>query len=267
MRLESSAAQALINEFKILLEGNHREQAYQAFLENHPQLIPREFIQNHGLHFDLVLRKLSLAKDYTTDFFYLAKSSADWYCVLVEIEKPHSRYFKDGSNNFHADFFTALSQVNRWRAWFQNTSNMEGFINGTIRPLRVPEGMTRNPCYIKYVLVHGRRSEYEKNEQRAALIRGQERDDFRIMSYDSLLEDLMNKSDAYVGIRKNEVYEILTPRFVSDNIFVWMDNSYLRISQTLKDQIEANRHRWFHHSMKGGMQMDRILPGLLVADV
>lgn len=266
MRLDPNTAKQLIKDFTILLDEKHKEQVYQTFLEEYPQLIPREFIQNHGLHFDLVLRKLSLARDYTTDFFYLAKSSADWHCVLVEIEKPHSQYFKDGTNDFHPDFTAALAQINRWRAWFENSSNKEGFINGTIRPLRVPPGMTRNPCFIKHVLVHGRRSEYESNEHRAALIRGQERDDFRIMSYDSLLEDIMNKGDAYIGIRKKEHYEIVSKRFVSDTLFVWMENSYLRVSQTLKDQIAENQHKWFHHSTKGGMAMEHLLPSLTVAN-
>jgi hypothetical protein len=172
MSLSVPEAKALTEEFLKLLDQDLDEQVYQSFMERSPQLVPREFVQNHGLHFDIVLRKLSLAKDYTTDFFYLAKSSADWHCVLVEIEKPHSKYFRSGSNEFHPNFQDALSQINRWRAWFDNASNKEAFINSTIRPLRVPEGMTRNPCYVKYVLVHGRRSEFEKNEQRSALIRG-----------------------------------------------------------------------------------------------
>lgn len=267
MRLDPAAAQKLIDEFSLLMDGGHPEQTYQSFIEKNPQLLPREFIQNHGLHFSTAIRKLSLASDYTTDFFYLAKSSADWHCVLVEIEKPHSQYFKEGSNDFHPQFISALAQINRWRAWFENRSNFEGFVNGTIRPLRVPEGMTRNPCYIKYVLVHGRRSEFDRNEQRAAMIRAQERDDFRIMSYDSLLEDLLSKSDLYVAIRKNEKYEITTSHFVNDTVFVWMDPSYLRVSQALRDDIEASQDKWFHASMKGGKAMEGILPKLLVADV
>src|SRR3989440_13023983 len=102
--------------FISLLDQQCDEQAYQDFIEKNTALVPREFIQNHGVHLDVVFRKLSLAADYTTDFFYLSKSSVDWNCILIEIEKPQSKYFKDdASTNFHPDFHTALEQINRWR--------------------------------------------------------------------------------------------------------------------------------------------------------
>lgn len=267
MHLEPSEADALREQFLALLDGAHEEQKYQSFIEAHPQFVPREFLQNHGMNLNFVLRKLSLARDFTSDFFYLAKSSADWHCVLVEIEKPQSQYFRTSSNEFHPDFVAALSQINRWRAWFDNRANFDGFVNGTIRPLRVPASMTSNPCFIKYVLVHGRRSEYERNEHRAALIRVQERDDFHILSFDSLAEDLQNKADAYIGVRKNDRFEVITSHYVDDKLFVWMDTSYLRVSQRLKADIEAKRSKWFTFSSKGVKAMEAILPTLVVADV
>lgn len=260
-------AKALSEEFIKLLDQNHDEQTYQSFMERNPQLVPREFIQNHGLHLDIVLRKLSLARDYTTDFFYLAKSSADWHCVLVEIEKPQSKYFCSKSNEFHMDFQRALSQINRWRAWFENSSNKNVFVDNTIGQLRVPVGMSRNPCYIKYVLVHGRRSEFEKSALRSSLIRAQEREDFKILSFDSLAEDIQKKSDLYIGVRKNEFIEIISDRFVSDSIFVWMDKSCLRIGQKLKDSALASGDKyWFQNQQGDGFAMDSIIPQLIVVD-
>jgi hypothetical protein len=254
---------ALTQSFEKLLDASLPEQKYQAFLEENPALIPREFVQNHGVHFNLVFRKLSLAKDYTTDFFYLAKSSADWHCILVEIEKPSSKYFKNGSSEFHPDFLKALAQINRWRAWFENLPNKEGFINGTIRPVRVPPKMTRNPCFIKYVLVHGRRDEYEDNEVRAGLIRGQERnDDFHILSYDSLIEDLHDRGDLYIAVRHNELIDIVSTRFVSEALFAWVDSSYIRIKDALKADILKNKDRWHHHSTKGSLLLEQVLPKL-----
>ena len=267
MSLPVQDAKALTDEFLLLLEQAHGEQIYQAFMERNPQFIPREFIQNHGLHLNIVIRKLSLAKDYTTDFFYLSKSSGDWHCVMVEIEKPHSKYFRSGSNDFHCDFLDALSQVDRWRAWFENASNKSAFVNSTIQPLRVPDGMTRNPCHIKYVLVHGRRSEFEKSEIRTALIRTQERDDFKILSFDSLAEDVSGKTDLYVGVRRNEFIDIVSHRFISDNIFVWVDTNHLRVSQALKDSIIAGGHKyWYRNQKSGEFFMEDIIPKLIVSD-
>jgi hypothetical protein len=48
------------------------EQVYQKYLEQNTRFIPREFVQNHGIHFDLILRKLAFGADYVSDFFYMS---------------------------------------------------------------------------------------------------------------------------------------------------------------------------------------------------
>jgi len=266
MRKQPQNPRELIDDFNRLLEQELPEQQYQEFIEQHSRLIPREFVQNHGIHFDLVLRKLSLAKDYTSDFFYLAKSSADWNCVLVEIEKPQSRFFKPGNAELHSDFVSALDQIHRWRAWFSDRANLEGFINGTLKMVRVPHGMTTNPCHIKYVLVMGRRSEFEDNSIRRNLIYAREQADFHILSYDSLIENLNAKRDLYIGIRKNEHIKIISERFVGESIFDTMPSEQLRINENLRQDILANRDRWYHFQRsKGGLVLvlDNVLPKIL----
>ena len=74
---------AAIESFRELIATTGKEQALQTHLEAHPRLIPQEFVQNHGLHFNLIFRKLRLAENWVTDFFYLAKSSGDWNEVFV----------------------------------------------------------------------------------------------------------------------------------------------------------------------------------------
>ena len=106
------------NEFLNLLEGDHKEQVYQAFLEKHTRFIPREFVQNHGIGVSLVLRKLSFGADYKSDFFFFSKSSDDWNAVFIEIEKPSSQFFRSNTNDFHPHFLSALQQINQWKAWF-----------------------------------------------------------------------------------------------------------------------------------------------------
>lgn len=259
MRTETAEIRKVRDDFAKLLDEAHPEQMYQKFMEDQTILIPREFVQNHGVHFDLVFRKLSLAKDYAPDFFYLSKSSADWNLVLVEIEKPQSRYFKDQSNNLHPDFLAGLDQIARWRAWFDNPANLSGFIDGTIASVRVPEAMRRNKCHIKYVLVHGRREEFEGNEIRRSLIRAREADDFHIISFDSLLESLHTKSPLYLCIRKNEHVEIVSKEFIDDSVFVWMDPSQLKITDELRDHIGKSKSQWRYSSLKGGMALDHVL--------
>lgn len=250
----------LKSRFMGLMGEAHPEQVYQDFIEQHTQLVPREFVQNHGVHFDLVFRKLHLASDYAPDFFYMSKSSADWNLVLIEIEKPQSRYFKNNSNDIHPDFLAALEQINRWKAWFETGGNFEGFVNGTLGEIRTPMGY--NKCHIKYVLVHGRRDEFEGSNLRKSLIRARESADFKILSFDSLLESLHTKYPLYVCARKNEYLDILSKQFVSDQIFTYLDPSLVRINDELRADILTSRGRWQIISLQGGFEIERKLPSV-----
>lgn len=246
MKLESFDVQKLSRhlekEFLALVDERHPEQTYQDFIERNTRLVPREFVQNHGVHFNLVLRKLPLGADYKTDFCYLSKSSDDWNCILVELEKPGSQFFKKDSNEFHLDFVRALQQVSQWKAWLLNANNMDGFINGTLALVRTP--LSENPTFMKYVLVFGRRSDYQGSAIRRRLVAAQETDDFKIMTFDSLIEDLASKRELYVGARRNEFIQILSDKFVGDSIFAWMEPETLQISSALKRAILGARGSW-----------------------
>ena len=262
MRLSPIEVDQLRQDYFTLLDQELPEQRYQDFLEKNTPLVPREFVQNHGVHFDLVIRKLFLAQDYCPDLFYLAKSSQDWNLVLVELEKPQSRYFKDSSNNLHPDFLRGMDQIARWKAWFDNPSNRASFVDGTLSQIRVPEAMRRNPCFVKYVLVHGRRAEFESSEIRRGLIRARESDDVRIISYDSLAEALHTKSQLYVGVRKNEHLDLVSKTFVGETIFSWVDPTYLRITDEIRADAISNKPHWFHRSPQGGFVLDHVLSKL-----
>lgn len=126
----------------------------------------------------------------------------------MKLKNHNQDTFKNASTDFHPNFLNALQQINRWRAWFANRSNLDGFINGTLAGL-VPQILSQTPCVINYVLVHGRRTEYEGNNLKKGFINGQEKYDFHILSYDSLVESLYSKGELYLAIKKNEYIEIL----------------------------------------------------------
>ncbi|MBB7805885.1 DUF4263 domain-containing protein [Escherichia coli] len=255
------------NEYMQLLDRNEVEQVYQNYLEENTMFIPREFEQNHGIHFCTVLRKLPLSSDYKPDFVYLAKSSDNWNVVLVEIEKPSSKYFKDKSTDFHADFNMALQQINTWRAWIDEESNRNHFKNNTLQGFIEPAHMARNPFNFKYVLVHGRRSEYEVNVLKTSLIRGQQRDDFSIISFDSLAENIERKYPLYVAVKKNSHYELISKQFVDEGIFSWMNTDLLAISKEIHDDAIAQSDSWHHYKMKDGGRvkvMNDVLPKIKI---
>jgi hypothetical protein len=241
-------------EFSKLLDQNLTEQNYQLFMEENTRLVPREFVQNHGIHFSLVLRKLSFGADYKSDFVYLSKSSDDWNCVLIEIERPGAKFFKTGTNNLHPDFLKALQQINKWRAWFNSAANKSSFAESTVGLIRVP--LERNPIYPKFVLVHGRRSEYGKNHLRRSIISAHEKDDFKILTFDSLLESLESKNDLYLGVRKNEYIDLRSDAFLSESMFARMPPDQIRIGTKFRANALKMRAQWHHFKPGGGKVMD-----------
>ena len=54
-----------------------------------------------------------------------------------------------------------------------------------------------DPGEVKFVLVYERRSEFESNRMRRAKIAAQETEDLRIISFDSLVEDLAAKEERH----------------------------------------------------------------------
>lgn len=248
----------LEREFLALLDQELPEQTYQGFMEENTRLVPREFVQNHGVHFNLVLRKLGFGADYYSDFVYLSKSSGDWNVVLVEIERPSSKFFQGTTNEFHKDFQKGLQQINRWRAWLTDPTNKASFVDGTLGLVRTP--LTRNATYPKFVLVTGRRAEYSKNAIRRSLIAAQEADDFKIMTFDSLVENLESKHDLYVGVRHNEYIDIVSDVFLNESMFAWMPADQIRISSKFRKNALAMRPQW-HHQTSTGLAMDAALAG------
>ena len=100
------------------MEQGAEEQTYQSFIESNTELIPREFVMNHGVWCDLVFRKLRLGSSYICDFAFVTKGSMRWRLVLVEIERPDKRFFRGSTLRLHSDFAHALEQVSDWRSFF-----------------------------------------------------------------------------------------------------------------------------------------------------
>jgi Domain of unknown function (DUF4263) len=229
-----------------LIDGKPNEQIIQDFIEENSQLVPREFVQNHGIHCDLVLRKVTFGSDYKTDFFYLSKSSDDWNAVFIEIEKPSSRFFKGKTTELHSDFNKGVGQIKKWKSWMSIEGNQKTFLN-SINALRVPARMAQNPTKNKYVLVIGRRQEYEGNEQRRRLVESYEDSDFKIITFDSLAEALDSKRELYIAAKRNEFVEILSHDVVDAGLFAWVEPTQLQVSQRLLSKLKhgprSNQHK------------------------
>ena len=161
---------------------------------------------------------------------------------MIEIEKPSSKYFVGNTTDFHRDFINAYQQMNDWRAWIDTPANLESLKQNSLSSVLVPSEMQRNPLNVKYLLVHGRRAEYENNELRKSKIRSMEREDFKIISYDNLAVNINDHKKLYVAKKTNNYIDILSKIYVDDGIFTWMTPATYRINQSLHDDTEKNKH-------------------------
>lgn len=245
---------ALRNSYVQLLDGRFDEQVYQDFFEEYPEFLPREFIQNHGIHHRLVLRKVPLGNEHVSDFLYMSKSSGDWNIVIVELEKPHSKYFKPGSLSFHAEFSAGLQQINRWRAWLAVPANQTYLLNSTLGFLRVPLG--DNPCHLKYVLVTGRAEETRANATMRRIISSDERSgEFAILSYDSLAELDDRPRPLYVGALRKDCLDVVSSRYSGESLFSWVSPDKVNITDELRADCLRHRAEWHHLASPGSRRM------------
>lgn len=231
--------------YRRLLDEDAKEQTYQRFIERNTWLVPREFVLNHGIWCNLVFRKLRLGSDYVCDFAFLTKSSVRWRLVLIEIERPGKKFFRGSTLRLHSDFTKATGQISTWRSFLDG--RLAGFVRETLGSVATfPQ--IEDPGDVRFVLVHGRRSEYERIAKRRRLIKAQEPKDFRIMSFDSLVENPKPRWELYLAIRTNEFIDIMSDHFISDDPFEHLAPENIRISTQLRASAESALKQRYGHA-------------------
>ena len=161
-----------------LLEGR-----YQEFFEERPEFLMPPFLLNHQMHFDAIVSQFRLNTDITADFCYLTKSTASWWLVLVEIERPDIPLFRTDKRHLiqTANFTQRLAQIQEWK---DVVSRGEAHIIHQLDAIRKP--LSTNAVHFKYVLVVGRDPVGREQEgwRRIDQINGS---DLRVVTFDSLL--------------------------------------------------------------------------------
>lgn len=182
-------------EYLQLLATDPSEVEVQSFLEKHPWLVPGHSTPgvssgHYPLHCALITQPKLQGQDvYIPDFMWIATHSGAWFPTLIEIESPSKRIFnKDGTPT--ADFNKARNQLNQWRSWFNDPSNVEQFVAA----YGIPDIMLRRTRRLHMILIYGRRSEFEGDpkliRQRGTLLPG---DDEELISFDRLAVDTSMK--------------------------------------------------------------------------
>jgi hypothetical protein len=159
---EKTKAQLVKKYLKILNKADVTEMSIKPFLDANPSFIPTPWMLNHQLHFGIILPQFSLSVGLKTDCAYLTKSSTSWWCVLVEFESPTSRFFTNSNGvGIHSDLTRGLNQIDAWRDYLRN--HKDSFL-AELDPIRQP--LNKNPVEFRYILVMGRRSEFENSNGR-----------------------------------------------------------------------------------------------------
>src|ERR1019366_4096133 len=182
-RSGNAPSKALAKKFEALIATGRPEREYQKFLEEHPEFLLLPFLLNHQLHFEAIVSQFRLNTGLTADFCYLTKSTAEWWLVLVELERPNIQLFKKNKLQLTPtdQFSTRLAQIHTWKDEAMARSEE---IMRQVEVIRHP--LEYNRVTFKYVLVIGRDQPDRKAEVNARIVQlgGA---DTRILTFDSLL--------------------------------------------------------------------------------
>lgn len=156
-----------------LLASDPDEPEVQAFLERNPSFLPGHrsmtLDSGHAPYAYAVVTQPWL-KGLSTkipDFMWLAGVSDTIFPVLIEIERPGKKWFKDNGDT-SAEFNHAHNQLATWRNWFRQEVNRTWFSQYYELP---PEDLRKKVMEPSYVLIYGRRSEFDGHPERNRLRR------------------------------------------------------------------------------------------------
>ena len=153
--------QRVLTEWRALLasEEGCDERRIHEFLVRHPSMIPGAFSitgpSGHGPFPMAVLSEspLSGVGMKVPDFIWLARDSANFTPVFIEIESPCKRWFTKQEVPTH-DLIQALNQLAQWQAWFNIPANANVFYQTFEIPDFLQRDHTLRP---EFVLIYGRR--------------------------------------------------------------------------------------------------------------
>lgn len=198
-------------EWAKLLSNECPESAVQDFLERHPCMVPRA---GHDPRLPVLVSQPRLPgwRLKVPDFLWIGHDSLSVYAVLVEIEKPSKRIFrKDGGRT--RDFTQAQDQLRDWRVWFADANNQIAFLEHY--GVQWHLGWPGRSFGAEYVLVYGRRSEFDGSPELAKARLQQQPSGEHHMTFDRLkpepwLSEIVSVRDRPEGLQALHIPPTLT---------------------------------------------------------
>lgn len=201
----------VLHDWQALLDsaGSGDEKTIQRFLEEHPSLVPGAFGFPTSGHYPFPGAVISQPRliGLTTripDFMWIVRDSECIQPLLVEIETPHKRWFTQRGRP-SAAFTQAKNQLTEWRDWFDQNASKSQFFDY----YRIPEHDRRWLAFKPfYVLVYGRRREFDQDPELNRKRAHQSRQDESLMTFDRLAP-LEGAREMLCVTRKDDGYHAL----------------------------------------------------------
>ena len=208
----------IIQDFETLFDAESGEQAAQDFIERNTELFYPPHELNHGVHLDLLISKFRIDTSLVTDFAYLTKSSGVWWLVFVELEDPAKQLFTKNAVPT-AELTAAIQQVNTWRTFVKKNA---AEVFRRIAPLKKP--LQWNKLLFRYALVIGRTGEFRADQKKVDAFEELGRDDFRVLTYDSLISAYKNKPNPRLNVivQTREKFAFKYRHSEDTDLFTWL---------------------------------------------
>ncbi len=178
-----------LQEYYGLLESSSEsEEAFQLFFEENPSYVPgalQLFGQSgHYPYMHTLISQPQIGGSFrrVPDFLWLANNSLTFTPVFIEIEKPAKGMYTKKGGNINAEFTQAIEQIYEWQTILKKPTNQLLFFDF----FNIPQTLREKDFEPQFLLIYGRRAEYDEND----LLRGKRaavrKDNIDIMSFDRL---------------------------------------------------------------------------------
>jgi hypothetical protein len=192
-------------------EAGCDERTVHRFLASHPCMVPGAYSMTgpsgHSPFPQALISEAPLAGigRRIPDFIWLAKNSANFSPVFIEIESPCKRWFTDAGVPHH-HLTEAVNQLAEWQPWLNRPENVAVFYEN----FQVPDYFKRTLHFRpEFVLIYGRRAEFDERPNLRRLRAQFERHGQVVMTFDRL-EPAPNCSDYICVTKTSERYRALT---------------------------------------------------------
>lgn len=180
-------SKSIIEYNKLLEEKSESEMVFQEFFERNPSFLPGalNLIGQSGhypfMHTVISQPELGVAYKRKPDFLWLSNNSLEFCPVFIEIEKPNKKMFnKNGTTT--AEFNQAIEQLHEWKFLISEPANRLVFYDY----FNIPQGERDKTFKPQFLLIYGRRSEYEGDKFLTGKRATQNTLDTLVVSYDRL---------------------------------------------------------------------------------